>query len=221
MSKRRRRQRTERTREQPSAWRTRLAERVAASRAKTPAPPPPSADAVVIHPRLAPEGLTDALVALGAGLLVVYELLIPPGLVWRSVGEGTRATALAGVAVFVAEIIIAALTVVHRLKLDARGIHFSRRMGRPKFIPWADVTVVRRATRGELVLCGWIWPPLWPNEATRSMTSVGHFAIAHRHGVSYFPPVEETAFLAAVRRWGPRVRLPAWEGGPPAAADRR
>ncbi|HEX8242381.1 MAG TPA: hypothetical protein VF541_02750, partial [Longimicrobium sp.] len=168
------------------------------------------------HPRLAPEGMTDLVAALGASVVIFAELLVLPVLAYAAVGAGNPGAWVAGAAVLVAELAAALLTAVHWLKLDARGIHLGRWMGL-RFVPWADVTAVRRAPGSEVVLRGWLWPPLPPAEATRSLTIAGHLAIEHRQGVSYFPPVEETALLAAVRRWAPHVRLPAWEGGPPAA----
>ncbi len=168
--------------------------------------------AVVVLPRLRPDDVGDALVALGAGVVIVLELLVLPALVYRVLGDGTTGTGIAALAVLAAEILAVVLTVVHWVRLDAKGIHFGRRMGKPRFIPWRDVTLVRRAGRGEVVLCGWIWPPIPPAEATRSMTSLGHFSIDYPGGTAYFPPADEAAFLDAVRRWAPRA-LPRIDGG--------
>ncbi|HEX6750503.1 MAG TPA: hypothetical protein VF092_24655 [Longimicrobium sp.] len=168
--------------------------------------------AVVILPRLRADDVGDALVSLGTGVVIALELLVLPALVYAAVGRGSEAGLIAALAVFVAEALAAAFTGVHWLKLDARGIHFGRRMGFPRFVPWQDVARVRRAGRAEIVVRGWLWPPVPPAEATRSMSSLGHFAIHHPHGVSYFPPADEAAFLDAVRRWAPHA-LDRIDGG--------
>jgi hypothetical protein len=110
-------------------------------------------------------------------------------------------TVLLGIAVFVAELIALARAVVGSMTLDARGIHLARPAG-SKFIAWKDVTFVRRADRAEAVISG-IGLPLEQSDATRSLTSLGHFAILYRKGTIYFPPADEAAFLAAIRRWAP------------------
>ncbi|HEX8241858.1 MAG TPA: hypothetical protein VF541_00125, partial [Longimicrobium sp.] len=105
----------------------RLDDRAAGPRPETPAPPSPvhlaaRDDAVVVRPRLAPEGMTDLVAALGASLVIFAELLVLPALACAAVGAGNPGAWAAGVAVLMAELAAALLTAVHWLKLDARGI---------------------------------------------------------------------------------------------------
>ena len=206
MSKRRRRPREKSPGERKLAWRERLSERMGALRPDAPAPVRRAGKEepeIILHPRLRPRGVVDALVALGAALALLIVLLAVPVVVWRVVDRSTWVTVLLGIAVFVAELIAIAGKVVHSMTLDARGIHLERRAGRPKFIAWKDVTFVRRAERAEVVVGGWICLPLGEGDAPRYLTSLGHFAILYRKGMAYFPPADEAAFLAAVRRWAP------------------
>lgn len=214
MSKRRRRK--ERPGEPRNPWRTRLAERLAAARGDAPGQRSPARredePRVVVRPHLLPRGGGDALVTLGAALVVLLELLVVPVVVWRVVDRSTPVTVLLGIAVLVAELIAIARMVVRWVTLDARGVHLERRAGRPKFIAWKDVTFVRRAGRAEVVVGGWMCLPLGGSDAPRSLTSLGHFAILYRKGMAYLPPADEAAFLAAVRRWAPLAMGPELGG---------
>jgi hypothetical protein len=213
MSKRKRR-REPSPGERKVAWRERLSERMAELRPEPPAPARRARDdepQVVLHPRLRPRGVADALVALGVVLAQLIVLLVVPVLVWRVVDRSTPVTVVLGIAVFVAELIALVRALVRSMTLDARGIRLERLVGRPKFIAWKDVTFVRRADRVEAVMSG-IALPLEHSDATRSLTSLGHFAILYRAGTIYFPPADEAAFLAAVRRWAPLALAPEFGG---------
>ncbi|HEX6750504.1 MAG TPA: hypothetical protein VF092_24660 [Longimicrobium sp.] len=158
----------------------------------------PMENEAVIRPRRLPRSVGDAMVALATLPVALLMLLIFPVLVWKSIGDGTQATAVAGVIVFVAEVIAAALMTVRWIRLDARGIHFGRRRGRPKLIRWKDVNHVRRADRGDVVVGLLSMPPLG---ATRSLTARGYFVVYARREYVVYPPADEEAFLAALRRW--------------------
>jgi hypothetical protein len=158
---------------------------------------------VVVRPALAPEDAADALLTLGAALVILLELLVLPTLAWFAAGRGSPYAMPAAYTVWTAQVLYVVGTAVHWLKLDERGIHlgsWKRRM-----VPWSYVTAVRPAGPAEVVVFGWLWPPIPPRDGTRSLTSRGHFAIEHRGGVHYFPPADPAAFLDAVRRWAPHA----------------
>lgn len=150
---------------------------------------------VVVSPRMAPEDRVDLLV-FAAG---VAALLVPASaLVWLLSG-------LVGsvVAFLILNLVLlpVALRTVGRLRIDQAGIRFGRRAGRPAFLPWNSIRSIRPASRREVVLRGWLLPPIPPREATRSMTSVGHYRIEWEGGYTFYPPLEELAFRSAVERW--------------------
>jgi hypothetical protein len=134
--------------------------------------------------------------------VILVEMGVLPLLAYFAVGGGPLAWGAAS-AVLAAESIVAVYRAVHWLKLDPHGIHFGQ-WGRP-FVPWSNVARVRAAPPAEVVVHGWLWPPVPPREGTRSLSSRGHFAIEHRGGISFFPPDDPGRFLDAVRRWAPHA----------------
>jgi hypothetical protein len=92
---------------------------------------------------------------------------------------------------------------VSALELDDMGIRFRRFAGRPRFLSWDNLKGVRRAERAEVVLRGWLLPPIPPRAAARSVTSMGHYRFDWQGGSTYFPPADEAALLAHLERsWG-------------------
>jgi hypothetical protein len=151
---------------------------------------------IIVRPNRALADRTDiAVVAAAAALLVVAAgaLFL---LVDKTLGPGPAILILALLS------IAFSLHAVEWLRIDEQGIRFGRRWGSPKFLPWAAVRRVRPATRREVVLYGWLLPPIPPREATRALTSVGHYRIEWEGGYCYFPPEDEGTFRRAVERWG-------------------
>ena len=173
-----------------------------------------SADAVVLKPNLAPEGLVDGLVTLAAGvflLLLGGMAVVAVAAVTLVATENPVAARVAGLVTLVVLMAALFLTEVHWLRVDADGLRFGRWLGRPRLLRWADVLQVEAAPPGEVVVRGWLWPPFPPREATRSLSAHGHYRIEHTGGTCYFPPVDAAAFREAVRRF--RSDLIAREAG--------
>jgi hypothetical protein len=151
---------------------------------------------IIVRPNRALEDRTDiAVVAAAAALLVLAAgaLLL---LVYEAFGPGPTILILPLLSIGFS------LHAVEWLRIDEQGIRFGRRWGTPKFLPWTAVRHIRPATRREVVLFGWLWPPFPPREATRALTSVGHYRIEWEGGYCYFPPDDEGTFRRAVERWG-------------------
>ncbi len=167
---------------------------------------------VLIRPQLTSRGTRDLNRSLLAGGLVLLQLLAPPLLVGSLTYLLTRSAIwaqLAGIAAFLPLALSVALHAVGWLKLDSSGITFGRRLGTPKRLRWDQITEIRPATPSEVIRQGWLWPALWPREATRSLTSEGHYRIQWDQQFCFFPPADEHAFRSAVERWAPGVLSPA------------
>jgi hypothetical protein len=163
---------------------------------------------VLIRPQLAPQGARDLNRSVLAGGFVLLQLLGLPVLVGSVVyllAENGFWALLAGYAAFLLLALYVGLHAVGWLKLDSSGITFGRRLGTPKLLRWDQITEIRPATSAEVVRHGWLWPALRPREATRSLTSEGHYRIKWDQQFCFFPPADEHAFRAAVERWAPGV----------------
>jgi hypothetical protein len=159
---------------------------------------------VHILPAAGTDGGRDTLLSSAAGVAIVamcgVGVAIPAALVYAATGSATTASLVLYAGLMVVLVAIA-MTVVHWMRLDARGITLGRRSGGPRFVAWNDVTGIRPATRREVIVDGWLWPPVPPREATRCPSSLGHFRIDHRGGHLYFPPADPAQFLGAVEHW--------------------
>ena len=156
----------------------------------------------MIRPHAPPRDVRDAFIAVVALCLIAAAVLlagyVPLRLVFDPVVSAAGAFLLAALVV----IALAALSVT-AIELDDAGIRFRRLAGRPRFLSWDNVTAVRRADRAEVVLRGWLLPPLPPRAAARSVTSMGHYRFDWAGGSCYFPPADEAALIAHLERaWG-------------------
>jgi hypothetical protein len=161
-------------------------------------------DTVVLRPNVASEDWRDALLTLAAGLplmLVVVAWSAAAGLLGYAATHDTGLARWAAMVALLGVVLYASLTGVRWLRVDAYGLRFGRRRGRPRSLPWADVLSVEPAPRKEVVVRGWLWPPLARREPTGSLSSFGHYRIKYRGGTCYFPPVDAVAFRTAIRRW--------------------
>ena len=157
---------------------------------------------LVIRPHAAPRDVRDAFIAFVALCLIAAAVLLLAYVPVRIVLDPFPA---ATVALVVAGLVVGALGAysVSAIELDDAGIRFRRVFGRPRFLAWDNVTAVRRADRAEVVLRGWLLPPLPPRAAARSVTSLGHYRFDWKGGSCYFPPADEAALLAHIERaWG-------------------
>jgi hypothetical protein len=159
-----------------------------------------------VLPATNPRDTQDALLSLAAGVALLgicaVGAAIPAAAVYLVTGSPDIARLLLLPTIF-GIVMTVVLTSVHWMRIDARGIRLGRRAGR-RFIPWSEITGIRPATRREVIVDGWLWPPVPPREATRCMSSLGHFRIDHRRGHFYFPPSDEAQFLGAVEYWRSR-----------------
>ena len=170
-----------------------------------------------VTPHLKPRDAVDVIVGLPLGLLAVAELNIAPTLVLFIALHLAGAAAFAdidpsgelglllsaGVAIlfFIAFGVLIMLHGVTRLELDAAGIRFVRLLGWPRFVPWSEIKDISPATRKEVFLHAWLWPP-WPRrEPTASLTALGHFRIVFGNHVRYFPPSNPEEFALQVRNF--------------------
>lgn len=146
----------------------------------------------------------DGLVSLFAAIAILALLAIPVALLggiayWLTGSSGATYAVVVATALIV--VVTASSTAVHWLKIDTTGLVFGRVAGTPKAIRWEDVVSIRPASRKEVVLNGWLWPPLPPREATRCTSSLGHFRIDYAGGYIYFPPSDAEEFMGAVAYW--------------------
>jgi len=87
--------------------------------------------------------------------------------------------------------------------VGADGIRFRRLLGWPRFLDWAEIAAIEPATRRDVFVNGWLWPPLPPREITTAMTTLGHFRITSKGGrYLFYPPADSEVFLEAVKRFG-------------------
>jgi len=158
-----------------------------------------SADRIDIWPRLAPRDLWDAVITLGFVLLIV-----PAGCGLIAVMRYPWQSELIPPSIFLSVLLPASLALlisVRRLTIDQMGIQIHRRLGGPKFLHWEQVRRIKLASREEVLLKGYMLPPL-PAKATMNTTSyLGHYRIEWDGGAFYFPPRDAEQFLAAVKRW--------------------
>jgi hypothetical protein len=163
---------------------------------------------VLVRPRIAPAGWGDGLRTLAvvaAAVCAVAGLCrLASGLLTS--GPAPRTWPLLVVPVLVLALsVVLMLTRVGWLKLSAEGMRFGSWLEQRKPVPWSDIRSVRPASSAEVIVRGWLWPPVPPREATPTFSSVGHYRIETRRGVRYFPPLAEGEFVEAVARWAPHA----------------
>ena len=132
------------------------------------------------------------------GLLVAYGVALPCLVVFMA----TSSALVAGFGFLVVYAIFLSMS-VWSLELTTDGIRFARFLGSPKFIPWNQISTVKRVPRSELILHGWLWPPFPAREMTASLSSRDHFRIQYATGFRYFPPSDPDSFEEVVRRFAP------------------
>jgi hypothetical protein len=155
-----------------------------------------------VTPHLRPRDAVDVIAGIPLGLLAVIELNIAPTVVTlitlRLAGAGWIQSAAVAFLFYFAIGVLILLHAVSRLELDADGIRFVRLLGWPRFIPWSEINDISPATRREVLLHAWLWPP-WPRrDSTASLTALGHFRIVFGNQVRYFPPSNPEEFALQV-----------------------
>jgi hypothetical protein len=86
------------------------------------------------------------------------------------------------------------LFVVRRLIIASDGLHFDRKLGSPKFLPWDQVRDISPVSRVEIVFRGWLWPLFPAREMTPCLSAVGHYRITWDSGYCYYPPIHRKEF---------------------------
>lgn len=157
---------------------------------------------VVVRPHAKPRDARDAFIAVIALLLIAASALLI-GYVTLRLALRPWPAASGALGLAAALLVAIGLYAVPAIEMDAGGITFRRLIGSPRFLPWEKVTSIRRAERAEVVLRGWLVPPIPPRGASLSLTSMGHYRIDWARGSCYFPPADERLFLEQVERnWG-------------------
>ena len=156
-------------------------------------------DPEVVRPRITPEDATDLLITGAAGVLIFAMLLGPAALLWWMTGHWILAAVFLAGAAF-----LGYRNVVGLLRINAEGMHFSRHSAIPEVLRWKDITEIRPASRGEVVVLGWLWLPVPAREASPSLSSLGHYRITSRTGFCFYPPEDEQRFLALLQQPAPK-----------------
>lgn len=164
-------------------------------------------DPVVIRPHARPRDARDAFIGVVVTLLIAAALYLV-GYAAADIFRGPRTAAIVGFVAVVLAFAWIALRTVRGVELDDSGIRFLRFAGRPRFISWDHLQAVRRADRAEVVLHGWLLPPLAMRACSASLTSLGHYRFDAPAGSVYFPPADEVGLLSALERnWGDVIQL--------------
>ena len=159
-------------------------------------------EAARVQPRILPRDVLDVVIGLPIGLVHVAICAAGPvalvTLSFLGLGWTTEHALLAGALAFIALAVVALGFTVRRLEIDSQGIRFVRILGSPKFLEWAQIDEIAPASRSEVVIHGWLWPIFPPNEATATLTALGHFRIRFGSETRYFPPANPDEFVQFV-----------------------
>jgi len=154
---------------------------------------------LVLRPHGAPRDARDAFIAVIALFFIAAAVLLLGYLPLRLLLDPFDAAT--GALIVAALVVIGVgLCAVSAIELDDTGIRFRRIAGSPRFLTWDRVTAIRRADRAEVVLRGWLLPPLPPRAPALTLTSVGHYRFDWDGGWCYFPPADEAALVAHLER---------------------
>jgi hypothetical protein len=153
-----------------------------------------STESVTVKARQAPRDAADLFICLVVGSLQLLVLFALPCFV---VFMATSSALIAGFGFLVVYAIFLSIS-VWSLELTTDGIRFARFLGSPRFIPWNQISTVKRVPRSELILHGWLWPPFPAREMTASLSRRDHFRIQYATGFRYFPPNDPEHFEAVI-----------------------
>jgi len=145
---------------------------------------------LVILPRFLPRDFLDVCLGLPIGLL---QAAIFFGLTAVLTYILTHSEPISLV-VFLTAYGFSLLFVVRRLTVSATGLQFHRILGSPKFLPWERISSVALASRRELIIRGWLWPPFPPRECSACLSATQHYRIMWNSGFCYYPPAEPQLF---------------------------
>lgn len=151
---------------------------------------------VTIPARILPRDAADLMISTGVNLLQSVLFLVPAFLVSRATASTPMAIATA-----LGLYLLFAAHRVRSLDVGIDGIRFNRWLGRPKLIPWDQFRSAGIATRRELVLRGWLWPPFPAREMTPSYTSLGHCRFDYTGGYCYYPPANAEQLLNVIESY--------------------
>jgi len=156
-----------------------------------------SLSATYIRPRIASRGWKDFLLVTCIVLPVQLTglLIVPAALVYAA----THSWIAAWLAAAVIYVVCMSL-VVTALRITSEGIHFIRLCGSPKFLSWKQIEGISLAPPKELIIYGWLWPPLPAREMTASLSCLQHYRIQWTNGYCYFPPADVELFEQRVNQ---------------------
>jgi len=105
----------------------------------------------------------------------------------------------AGAITFLLLYAISLLFMVRSLEIDGDGILFRRVLGKPKRLLKSEIVSIEEASRREVVVHGWLWPPFpVAREMTACLSARNHFRIRWGNGFCYFPPNDIEQFKSAI-----------------------
>ncbi len=142
-----------------------------------------------VAPHVKPRDLGDFCFGGLVALLQLVFLFTPPSLL---VLYATRST-FGAILTLVSAAALFGLPAVRGLDLSAKGIHFRRRFGSPKFLQWDQITSIEPASALEVVLHGSFWP-IPPRECCATFSLRGHYRISWKGNYCYFPPADPDLF---------------------------
>jgi len=150
----------------------------------------------IIAPKQNPTDESDRSIGIRIGILQIAIIIVAPALL---VGI-TLQSIIFGV---LASIVICGLFFcfsVSCISLSEDGIHFKRTLGSPRFLTWDSICCIEEAPRTELIIRGWLWPPIPAREMTACPSSVGHYRITWKTGYCYYPPADPQLFESLVEK---------------------
>jgi hypothetical protein len=144
-----------------------------------------------VKPRFLPRDLGDAALSFGAFVIQFAALFMLP-----SLAIAMLVSLRSGLLCFLAIYVVFVLFTVKEIRVSDEGLQFVRLAGYPKRLAWGEISGITKATSGELIVRGWLWPLLPAREMTPSLTTRGHYKISFDGGCVYYPPRDAQQFEA-------------------------
>lgn len=147
-----------------------------------------------IKPRTAPRDVIDIMVGAPIGLIQASLAIGVP-----SLAVALILNPLAGALACLTLCGMSFLLMVTSLEVQEDGILFRRVLLKPKKLAESEIVSVEEASRREVVIHGWLWPP-WPfaREMTACLSARQHFRIQWKGGYCYFPPRDVDHFRKVI-----------------------
>lgn len=94
---------------------------------------------------------------------------------------------------------------VSRLLIGVNGVEFQNASRAIRSLAWDRIHSIRPATRGEVFIQGWLWPPFPSKEPTKTLSTCGHFRIEWDQDYCFFPPKDPALFEQTIMRFHPEL----------------